>query len=160
MLCAFNPNALRHAVGIRAFVRFLHAEEYVEKQIQITMSRVEVKPMRVLSEEDLGGMLKACRRPRDKALLLLMVDTGLRRTEVLFLDWIDVDIASGVVNVRRTKNKRARSVFKEMWSIDLSRYAVKCGGCGGRSISISGTRIARPIAIPRMIPYKSSRLQM
>ena len=47
------------------------------------MPRVEVKPMRMRSEEDLGRMLKACRRPRDKALMLIMVDTGLRRTEVL-----------------------------------------------------------------------------
>ena len=100
-----------HARGVRAFVRFLHAEEYIEKQIQITMPRVEVKPMRVLSEEQLDKVLKACRRSRDKALILFMVDTGLRRSEVLFLTWLDVDIASGVVNVRRTKNKKARSVF-------------------------------------------------
>ena len=100
-----------HARGIRAFVRFLHAEEYVEKQIQITMPRVEVKPIRVLSEEELDRVLKACHRPRDKALILFMVDTGLRRSEVLYLTWLDVDIASGVVNVRRTKNKKPRSVF-------------------------------------------------
>ena len=100
-----------HARGIRAFVRFLFAEEYIEKQIQVTMPRVEVKPMRVLSEEELGKVLKACRRPRDRALILFVVDTGLRRSEVLYLDWLDVDIASGVVNVRRTKNKKARSVF-------------------------------------------------
>ena len=56
-----------HARGVRAFVRFLYAEEYVEKQIQVTMPRVEVKPMRVLSEEELGKVLKACRRPRDRA---------------------------------------------------------------------------------------------
>ena len=100
-----------HARGIRAFVRFLYAEEYVEKQIQVAMPRVEVKPLRVLSEEELAKVLKACHRPRDKALILFMVDTGLRRSEVLFLDWLDVDIASGVVNVRRTKNKKPRSVF-------------------------------------------------
>lgn len=82
-----------HARGIRAFVRFLYAEEYVEKQIQVTMPRVEVKPMRVLSEEELGKVLKACRRPRDRALMLFMVDTGLRGSDVLFLDWLDVDIA-------------------------------------------------------------------
>ena len=100
-----------HARGIRAFVRFLHAEEYLEKQIQVTMPKVEVKPMRVLSEEELDGVLKACHRPRDKALILFMVDTGLRRSEVLYLTWLDVDIASGVVNVRRTKNKKPRSAF-------------------------------------------------
>jgi len=100
-----------HARGIRAFVRFLHAEKYIEKQIQITMPRVEVKPMRVLNDEELDKVLTACRRPRDKALILFMVDTGLRRSEVLFLNWSDIDISSGIVNVSKTKNKKPRSVF-------------------------------------------------
>jgi len=39
------------------------------------------------------------------------VDTGLRRSEACSLSWSDVDIPSGVVNVHRNKNKKARSVF-------------------------------------------------
>ena len=42
-----------HARGVRAFVRSLYAEEYIDKQIQVTMPRVEVKPIRVLSEEEI-----------------------------------------------------------------------------------------------------------
>jgi len=35
----------------------------------------------------------------------------MRRSEARSLNWIDVDIPSGVVNIRRSKSKKARSVF-------------------------------------------------
>ena len=75
------------------------------------MPRVEQKQMRVLSPDELDKILKVCKKPRDKALILFLVDTGLRRSEACSLEWIDVDIPSGVINIRRTKNKKARSVF-------------------------------------------------
>jgi site-specific recombinase XerD len=100
-----------HARGTRAFLRFLIEEGYISTPINIKMPRVEQKKMRVLSPDELNQILKVCKKPRDKALILFLVDTGLRRSEACSLNWIDVDIPSGVVNVRRTKNKRARSVF-------------------------------------------------
>lgn len=45
--------------------------------------------------------------PRDKAVILLMVDTGLRRAEVIALNWGDVDIATGLVRVTRGKGGKA-----------------------------------------------------
>jgi len=35
----------------------------------------------------------------------------MRRSEARSLNWIDVDIPSGVVNIHRSKSKKARSVF-------------------------------------------------
>jgi integrase/recombinase XerD len=67
--------------------------------------------MRVLSPDELRLILKVCKKPRDKALILFLVDTGLRRSEAYSLNWIDVDIPTGIVNVRKTKSKKARSVF-------------------------------------------------
>ena len=79
--------------------------------INVKMPRVEQKKTRVLSPEELKQILKVCKKLRDKALILFLVDTGLRRSEACWLNWIDVDIPSGVVNIRRSKNKKARSVF-------------------------------------------------
>jgi integrase len=75
------------------------------------MPRVEQKKMRVLSPDELKRILKVCKKPRDKVLILFLVDTGLRRSEACSLNWIDVDISTGTVSVRRAKNKKARSVF-------------------------------------------------
>jgi integrase/recombinase XerD len=100
-----------HARGTRAFLRFLKEEGYISTPIKVKMPRVEQKKMRVLSPEELNTILKVCNNPRDKALILFLVDSGMRRSEARDLNWIDVDIPSGVVNIRRSKNKKARSVF-------------------------------------------------
>ena len=49
--------------------------------------------------------LAACTNPRDRALILLMVDCGLRRAEVIGLDWDNVDIGSGVVTIVKGKKR-------------------------------------------------------
>lgn len=100
-----------HARGIRAFVRFLFAEGYMTSLMPTTMPRVEEKPMRVLDQTELQSFLRACKRPRDRALVLFLVDTGLRRSEAISLNWLDIDLKTGVVNVLRNKNKKPRSVF-------------------------------------------------
>ena len=100
-----------HARGTRAFRRFLKEEGYMSAHINVKMPRVEQKKMRVLSPDELKKILKVCKKPRDKALILFLVDSGMRRSEARNLNWIDVDIPSGVVNIRRSKSKKARSVF-------------------------------------------------
>ena len=100
-----------HARGTRAFLRFLKEEGYISAPINIKMPRVEQKKMRVLSAEELNQILKVCKKLRDKALILFLVDSGMRRSEARSLNWIDVDIPSGVVNIHRSKSKKARSVF-------------------------------------------------
>ncbi len=60
------------------------------------MPRVEQKKMRVLSVDELSMILKVCKKPRDNVLILFLVDSGMRRSEARSLDWIDVDIPSGL----------------------------------------------------------------
>ncbi len=100
-----------HARGTRAFLRLLNEDGYISTPINVKMPRIEQKQMRVLSPDELGRILKVCKKPRDKALILFLVDSGMRRSEARSLNWIDVDIPSGVVNIRRSKSKKARSVF-------------------------------------------------
>jgi site-specific recombinase XerD len=106
-----NSTVHAHARGTRAFLRFLKEEGYITAPINIKMPRVEQKKMRVLSPEELNRILKVCNKPRDKTLILFLVDSGMRRSEAVSLNWIDVDIPSGVVNIRKSKSKKARSVF-------------------------------------------------
>lgn len=54
--------------------------------------------------------MAACRSKRDKAVILFLVDTGLRSMEFCALTWGDVDISSGLVRVVRGKGGKARSV--------------------------------------------------
>jgi len=99
-----------HARAIRTLLRFLHKEKYLQEEVTFQMPTIAEKRLPVLSGEDVKQLVAACRAPRDKALILLMVDTGLRRAEVCALNWDDVDIASGLVRVVRGKGGKARSV--------------------------------------------------
>jgi integrase/recombinase XerD len=99
-----------YARAIRTLMRFFHSEKYMPELVTFQMPSIANKRLLVLSGEEINKLLDACRTPRDKALILLMVDTGLRRAEVCALNWGDVDISSGLVRVVRGKGGKARSV--------------------------------------------------
>jgi integrase len=99
-----------HARAIRTLLNFWFEEGYIPSPIKFTMPKVAKKRLPVLSAEQLQQVIKACENPRDKAIVLFMADTGLRREEVCNLNWGDVDIQSGLVTVKRGKGGKARSV--------------------------------------------------
>jgi site-specific recombinase XerD len=52
----------------------------------------------------------AGRRERDRLLLALFAYAGLRRSELLGLDWEDIDLQRRLIRVRRAKGGRQRNV--------------------------------------------------
>lgn len=98
------------ARGVRAFLNFCSAEGYIPEPIKVQMPRVANKRLPVLNAEDVRRVIDACRKPRDRALVLVMVDTGLRRSEVAGLTWGDVDLSTGVIRVIQGKGRRDRTV--------------------------------------------------
>ncbi len=97
-----------HARAIRTLLKFWHKEGYCLQLVTFDMPRLEKKRLPVLTVEQLKKILQAC-TPRDKALVLFMVDSGLRRAEVVNLNWNDVDMQSGLVKVKQGKGKKDRS---------------------------------------------------
>jgi len=79
--------------------------------IKFKMPTVAKKRLLVFNANEVHQILNACNNPRDKALILLLVDSGLRRAEVCALNWGDVDISSGIVRVERGKGGKAKSVI-------------------------------------------------
>ena len=99
-----------HARAVRAFLRFAYEEDWIEEPITVRMPRVEQKRMEVLSREEVKRVLSVC-GPRDRALVLTLIDSGIRRGEALALDWEDVDFRTGAVHVRRGKGGKARVTY-------------------------------------------------
>jgi len=95
---------------LRTYVRFLHKEKYIPELIEFIMPTIAQKRLLVFNAVQVQQIISSCQNFRDKALLLLMVDSGLRRAEVCALDWGNVDISSGLVRVERGKGGKARSV--------------------------------------------------
>jgi site-specific recombinase XerD len=97
-----------HARAIRTLLRFWHAEKYIPEVVLFTMPRMEKKRLPVLDPDQLQQVLKSC-TIREKALILFLVDSGVRRSEASRLKWEDVDMGSGLVRVKQGKGKKDRS---------------------------------------------------
>jgi len=97
-----------HARAIKTLLRFWHAEKKIPSQVIFTMPRTEKKRLPCLTAEQLDNVLSIC-NPRENALILFMADSGLRRAEIIGLNWDDIDIMSGLVRVKRGKGGKARS---------------------------------------------------
>jgi integrase len=61
--------------------------------------RREIKP---LNEEQVKRLLKAAEGDKLEALYVLAITTGMRSGELLGLQWKDLDLPAGIVQVRRT----------------------------------------------------------
>ena len=72
--------------------------------------RHEINP---LNPEQAKALLNAARSDRYEALYVLAVHCGLRQGELLGLKWIDVDIDSGTVQVRRTMSEARTGRIEE-----------------------------------------------
>lgn len=97
-----------HARAIRTLLRFMAEEGYCEP-VKFEMPKLDKKRLSVLTADELKRAIDACKSKRDKALLLFLVDSGLRRAEVCRLNWGDVDMQSGLVKVRQGKGGKDRS---------------------------------------------------
>lgn len=76
---------------------------------EVKLGRVEDRPFRILSEVEEDALL-AQAGPGFRALLVVALRTGLRRGELLALEWRDVDTLRAQLVVRQSKSGRVRHV--------------------------------------------------
>jgi site-specific recombinase XerD len=122
-----------NARAIRTLLRFWHTENYIPAPIKFEMPKLEKKRLPVLTAEQLKQIVKAC-NVRDRAIILFMADSGLRRSETINRNWGDVDMQSGLVRVRQGKGKKDRSaVIGATTRRALLAYRRKCLNLDGYS---------------------------
>jgi site-specific recombinase XerD len=119
------PSSQARAVAaLKGFFRFCVENEYLDRDpaaVLRTPKKREALPD-VLDRRELGRLLAmpergkvwerehAGKRERDRLLLALFAYSGLRRAELLGLDWDDIDLGARVVRVRNAKGGRQRVV--------------------------------------------------
>ena len=86
----------------RNFTRWLIKEGLVETNPFDDLPPVKEprRPPRALSPDQVGRVLSACRTSRDRAMVSLMVQTGVRAVEVARLEMAEVDFEAGRIRVR------------------------------------------------------------
>jgi len=115
-----NGHAIRHGV-VRRFCDYLAIYDARTEALDpraLPRSRA-IPPPRILSDEELGSLMSACRRvspgyPERSVMLTILVgllaSTGLRSGEARRLDRTDVDLVDGVLHIRKTKFRKDRLV--------------------------------------------------
>ena len=115
-----NGRAIHHGI-LRRFCEYLAIYDARTEAIDpraLPRSRA-IPPPRILSDEELGALISASsyvspgypQRGLTLTMLVgLLASTGLRSGEALRLDRTDVDLADGVLHIRKTKFRKDRLV--------------------------------------------------
>lgn len=106
-----------HWRAVRAFVRFLVREEAIERNPldKVRTPQIDQELLEPVPVETVQALLSTCAKSeiglRDRALLLTLLDTGLRASEIVALNLGDLDFNDGSIIVRRSKSRKGRIVF-------------------------------------------------
>jgi len=156
-----NPGGVHgHYRAVRAFLNWWEMEVepagWANPMRKVRAPKVRQEPLPPVVLEDLRAMLRTCERKtfagdRDRALLMLLLDTGVRRAEMCALNTEDVNLCTGEALVRRGKGGKPRAVFFGLLSRSAltaylahlpsrDRLAPLWATCQGTRLTYSGLR--------------------
>jgi len=119
----YTSSSIANKINIlHHFFRFLHNSGYIKVNpaILIRSPRKKVKIPKVFNDIELEKFLKATEHNtdtrfkkyalRDKLIFTMFAYTGLRRTELINLNWNDINLGNKYLIVRKSKNKNQRII--------------------------------------------------
>ena len=102
---------------LKAFFAWLEREEYITANLmaKIPVPKAETKVVATFSEEQIQGLLSLCLSSngsnlRNMVILLLLLDCGLRVSELVGIELDDVNLSDGIVKIRKAKGGKERYV--------------------------------------------------
>lgn len=130
----YKTNTIRRKIhSLSSFYKYLLEQGYIEKNpmLPIHAPKEEQKLPIYLTEHDIKLLLQAPKKYarfeshilRDTVLLKMLIFTGARRSEVLAMNWEDIDFGKQIITIRKGKGKKERIVpLHENLSCDLWEY--------------------------------------
>jgi integrase/recombinase XerD len=105
----------RKTVAIRSFLNFLYQDGYIQSNIskQIIPPFVDNKMPRYLTEAEYNRLRSTCSgSPRDVAIIELLLQTGMRLSELTHLKMDDVDLAedAGYIRITGIRSRKERVI--------------------------------------------------
>lgn len=92
--------------AVRSFLGWLYREGYINENLQekYKLPKASKKVVEVLSDEEIETLMKSMKTTtemglRNSCLVALMLDCGLRRNEVIFLNYDNIHISQGIIKV-------------------------------------------------------------
>ncbi|WP_094287670.1 tyrosine-type recombinase/integrase [Mycobacterium lehmannii] len=140
---------------LKIFARWIATEEDYDPSevLSVRAPKPDQRSVPDLTDNEVARLLKACegtelRDKRDKALVALFAETGLRAAEMLALDVADVDLDRCVVHVKRGKGGKGRYVH----------FSVGTASVLDRYTRARHRAVLRPTAGPLWVSAKGERL--
>lgn len=101
------------ARAIRAFLNFCVKEELLDKSpmAKVGLPQRDKLLPNYLTVPEVTKLLNVCESERETAILLMLLDTGLRATELVNLNGDHIDHTSGAVTVHQGKGRKDRTAF-------------------------------------------------
>jgi site-specific recombinase XerD len=117
-------------LAVRRFSAWLAEEGETEVDLLVGMKppKIDQPLIEPLTDAQIKALIKACSGPemrdrRDEAIVRLMVETGARAGETAVLQLPDLNLAEGIVTIRRGKGGKGRSVpFGAQTAKSIDRY--------------------------------------
>jgi len=114
---------------LRTFCRWLAAEGYLKTDVMAPIPNPKCPQVvpRVLAEGDTRKLIQAARRkPRDFAIVLVLLDTGIRASECCNLTLDDVDLDGMSLLIRNGKGQKDRNVYYSDLTARALRRRLSC----------------------------------
>lgn len=98
---------------IKTWCSWLVREEVldVSPMRTVKMPKLPKDVLPPFTAKDVASLLAACDTERDRAMVLFLLDSGVRASELLALDIGDVHMSTGAVLVRLGKGQKTRTTF-------------------------------------------------
>jgi integrase/recombinase XerC len=118
--------------GLAVFFKFLLRDEVIERSPMdaVDPPKIEEKPVDILTDDELRKLVKITEGTsfedrRDHAIIMTLIDTGLRRSELAHLSLADVDWTSQTLYVIGKGAKHRAAPFGSSTGRALTRYLRK-----------------------------------
>jgi integrase/recombinase XerC len=121
----------RKLASIRQFFRYLKAHSRISSSpaSDIEAPRKEQRQQVWLQEDEYNAMVNAAAaNPRDRAILQVFLQTGVRISELCDLRLSDVDLAAKTLTVRQGKGRKSRVIELERKGIEAVRLWLRLRG--------------------------------
>ncbi len=130
-----NPGGVHGCYrAVKAFLRWwedeIEPEGWRNPIRKVKPPKVPDDPLEPVEIETVRLMVDACKGSRltdarDRAILLTLLDTGVRANELRMIDLDDLDLASGSILVRQGKGRKPRMVYLSQKSRKAIRAYLK-----------------------------------
>lgn len=139
-----------HAIyrALRAFLNWYEDEaepdDWRNPMAKTRAPKVPIEPIEPVAIQDVMRMTRTCNTQsfhgvRDQAMLLALLDTGLRAAEFLQIDLPDLDLTRRSILVRQGKGRKPRTVFLGSRSAKVMRQYLKYRHSQSAALWISST---------------------